>query len=166
MSEEHQPVWNPDDGADPTDDERASAARLARSMERGTAQPIDDPELEALRDVALRVRATAHPDPEAAKVVVDRVLKQVLAQPSVHTGWRRTVRSRWTWAAAAAALVATVGVGVPQRDARAPSTGLSASTDALFTTPVATGSRSAPIARIYDARMRSLRERMLLGGGR
>ena len=62
--------WNPLDGPAPDDDERGDARSLADALGgRASASRELDASLEALRDVALRVKATAHPDADKSKAI-------------------------------------------------------------------------------------------------
>ena len=158
--------WNPDDGPAPTDEERAEAARLSDALARPSAP--EDPALRELVAVARRVHATAHPDRDEHRAVVDRVTREVLAPArTLASPARGLVRRLWPFAiAAAAVLVVGVSVGRARPDAahRAPS--ISRDVDDVLRAPVNPGSASAPATRVYEARLTAWREIYLTGGSR
>jgi hypothetical protein len=158
--------WNPDDGPPPTDEERADAARLSEALARPAAP--DDPALRELVAVAQRIHATAHPDRDAQRAVVDRVTREVLAaaRPTA-SPVRALVRRAWPFAVAAAAvLVVGVSVGRAHPDRARPEASISRDVDDVLRTPVGPGAASAPAARVYDARLTAWREAYLRGGSR
>lgn len=158
--------WNPDDGPPPTDDERAEAAQLAEALARPAAP--DDPALRELVAVARRVHATAHPDREAQRVLVDRVAREVLAasRPAA-SPLRAVARRAWPFAvAAAAALVVGVTLARPHRaDPRAEAS-ISRDVDDVLRAPVRVGAASAPAVQVYEARLTAWREAYLRRGAR
>jgi hypothetical protein len=158
--------WNPDDGPPPTDEERAEARALAEALvDASPAHRRDrDPDLDALVDVALRVRATAHPDPpEKIRATAHAAVEHAVT----HAG-QRWYRARWRWLALVAAAV--VGVGGAQLalfrdgddDGGAP---ISHPATDVFTQPVGEHAGSDPIDRIADSRMRAWRDGMLHARG-
>ncbi|MEZ4406652.1 MAG: hypothetical protein R3A52_09265 [Polyangiales bacterium] len=162
----HADDWNPDDGPPPSDDERASARALSEALDHREAPR--DPDLAAALSVARRVQATAHPDPEAARKVADRVVSAALAEHA-RPAWRRALRGRWGLAAVAAAGLLAVGVGAgvsATRPAPRPVDPITATTAGDFTERLGENVGSAPAARIYDDRMRAYRDRLLRGGRR
>lgn len=156
--------WNPDDGPPPTDEERAQARSLADALTHGPGRRPAEPELEALVDTALRVRATAHPDDAHAAEVARRVVRGVLEQDRPLA---RVVRLRWrvvVAVAAAGVLAFAVGVGLRDDD-RAPSR-LTVDLPPAFTEAVNPGAGAAPASRLYDRRLRLYREGYLRRGTR
>jgi len=157
-------AWDPADGPPPTDEERDEAARLATVLAAPFAEAAraaaKAPAVESEALTALRVRATVRPDHEATKAAAHRAVEVALARQGAHTGWRRTLRSRWTWAAAAALVVAAVGVGAPA-PRRDDAPGFSRAAADLFDRAVEPGAASAPSRIIFDARMRDYRSTLL-----
>lgn len=159
--------WNPDDGPAPTDEERADAARLADALDRDASRA--KPELAALVDTALRLRATVHPRPDVVRAVADRVTAEVLDR---HASSARSpvafLRRRWRPLAVAAAAVATLSVGGAQLLSRpgAAEPSISRVADDVFSSPLGAREGSTPSSRIYDARMHAWRDALLRGGRR
>jgi hypothetical protein len=158
--------WNPDDGPAPTDEERAEAARLSDAL----ARPVtpDDPALRELVAVVKRIHATAHPDRDAQRALVERVTREVLAaaRPTA-SPVRALVRRAWPVAVAAAAvLVVGVSVGRARTGRARTEESISRDVDDVLRTPVRPGAASAPAARVYDARLTAWREAYLRGGSR
>lgn len=154
--------WNPDDGPPPTDEERAQARELADALAHGR-RPAE-PELDALLNTALRVRATAHPDDARAEEVARRAVRGALDQDRPGA---RVLRLRWrvvVGVAAAGVVAFAVGVGLRDDD-RAPSR-LAADLPPAFTEAVQPGAGAAPATRLYDRRLRLYREGYLRRGSR
>ncbi len=157
-------TWNPEDGPPPTAEEISEARALADALDPGARRRPADPALAEAMDVALRLRATAHPDAQAARTVAARAVTDALAQ--ARSPWSAR-RFRWGLVAACAVLVAGVG-GVQLARPRTPTPRATISRPAtdVFTAPVEPGAASVPADRIYDSRLRSYRAVLLRGGAR
>lgn len=152
--------WNPDDGPPPTDEERAQAKGLADALAHGPDRRPRDPDVAALLDTALRVRATAHPDAARTDDAARRAVREVLHQDRPIA---RVFRLRWRVAVAVAAagvVAIAVGIGTRGGDDRAPSS-LSAELPPAFSEAVQPGAGAAPATRLYDRRLRLYRESYL-----
>lgn len=162
MSTNPSDAWNPEDGPPPTDEERAHADRLASALEHPARHREDDEAagVTALVDAALRVRATVHPQHDAARAVTSRVVTEVLARSRRGVVARLSPRARWGWAAAAAAFVATVTVGGRElaRTRTRPTETISRPADDVFRAPIESGAGSMPSSQIFDSRLRSYRD--------
>lgn len=164
MSSVNDP-WNPDDGPPPTEEERAQARSLADALAHGPGARPRAPEVAALLDTALRVRATAHPDPERARAAARAAVRASLASDRPLA---RVIRLRWrvTVAVAAAGVVAiAVGVGLRASEDRAP-TSLTTALPPAFEQAVNPGAGAAPATRLYDRRLRLYRDSYLRRGAR
>lgn len=156
--------WHPEHGPPPTADERADATALAEALEasfHGRTSSLD-PDLEALLDTALRVHATAHPDPTRDRAVAAAAVQYAITRAS--TRW---YRYRWRWLAAVTlAMVGLAGLHLtvlrPLTDPPRPVISRPASD--VFTKPLPEDPRSTPIDDITDARMRAYRDNVLFNG--
>lgn len=159
--------WNPEDGPPPTAEELAEARALADALAGtgATRQRGADPEFDALWDVALRVRATAHPDTVHTRAAAAEAISHALESAAP-----RWYRSRWTWlgAVAAALVLGVAGIGLATRVTSVTDAGeaISRPADDAFSNPIPRDARSEPIGRIYDSRMLSYREVILHGRAR
>jgi hypothetical protein len=155
--------WNPDDGPPPTDEEFAEARALADRIAAPRANSKGrDADLDALVDVALRVKATAHPDNERSKHIAAAAVNAALERADAH--WYRT---RWRWLALVAAAVVGIG-GIqlaqfrPHVEEDVPLISHAAGDE--FRAELPHDARSMPIGRITDARMHAYRNVLLRGG--
>ncbi len=157
--------WNPEDGPPPTADEREDARTLADALVSSAHTRALDPDVEAVRDVALRVRETAHPDPDHVRGAVHTAVDDAVRQAG-----QRKWRTRWTLVAVSAAAATALGVGGAQYAWRGDVTvhrpSISRPGSDAFDQPVGTNPGSDPIARLTDTRMRSYRDVFLRGGRR
>jgi cell pole-organizing protein PopZ len=152
--------WNPEDGPPPTEEELAEARALAQALSAPAEshEGRAEPELRALLDVALRVRATAHPNEARTDAITASAVQHALthAEP-------RWYRSRWRWAALAASVL--LGVGGTQlallRAGTESSRTISHRAHDEFDAPLPNDPRSGPIGRITDARTRAYRDTLL-----
>lgn len=152
--------WNPEDGELPTEAELAEARALAEHLDAKATPRVLTPELLSLVDTALRVKATAHPDPEGAKAVVER---SVTAAMGLRQGFFSRPRLRLAVAAAALLVAGTGGLGVARLNARPEHHPITRAATDVFSAAVSVGARSEPSTRIYDSRMHDYRA-SLLGG--
>lgn len=161
MSDPHD-NWNPEDGPPPTAEELAAAGALASAVDARRAPKDRDPDLDALVATALRVTATAHPDADATRAVAARAVQSALTE--ARSAWFRG-RKLWLAAAAAALVVAggVTGAELLQSDRDRPSVTVTRPTTDVIRAEVRLGAGSGPVRRLYDSRLRSYRENLLLG---
>ncbi len=155
---DHDDSWNPADGPPPTEEELAEARALAHAIGSSTRKKDPESEVDALVEVAHRIRATAHPDNERARHVAAAAVEEAISRAE-----SRWMRRRWGWVAAlAVGIVGVAGVQLAQfRTVRDDSTNFSRPATDVFGAPLPNDARSMPIGRITDARMRSYRDVLL-----
>jgi hypothetical protein len=157
---EHDDSWDPADGPPPTAEELAEARAVGEALSGGAHKTGVDGDIDALIEVALRVRATAHPDNERSKHVAASAVDEALARADA-----RWYRKRWRWVAAVAiAVVGIAGVQLAQfRPMRDDTVAISHPATDVFASGLPNDARSMPIGRITDARMHSYRSVLLHG---
>ena len=165
MSEHDDDAWNPEDGPPPSEEEIAEARAVADALANKGRSKGRDLDIDALVDVALRVKATAHPDNDRSKSVAAAAVTEALTRAD--SKWYRT---RWRWAAVvAAAVVGITGIQLaqfrPMREDSVPNISRAAGDE--FGGAIPENARSMPIGRLADARMHAYHDVLFhTGNGR